>query len=108
MLKRQDERNRTYKAIVPVKAHPPTIPNHFTMYGYDIDQEGELVRQIAHVDGFTGEGTSRVGPADYDLTRARHAVARNVKGIVTWKIPQKEARKPVVIPGPADYAKLES
>ena len=78
------------------------------MYGYDVDQEGELVRQIAHVDGFTGEGTSRVGPADYDLSAARHAVARNVKGIVAWKIPQKEVRQPVVIPGPADYARLES
>ena len=43
---------------------------------------GKLVRQISHMDGFTVEGTSRVGPTDYDLSSERHAIARNVKGIV--------------------------
>jgi hypothetical protein len=47
--------------------NPPSIPSHQTVFGYEENQKGQLIKQSANQIGFTGEKLDKVGPGDYDV-----------------------------------------
>lgn len=60
--------------------------------------------------GFTGIGTDRVGPGDYEVVPSEVVVRKNVVGVTQWKKPedQPELIKSIQnlknkAPGPGDY-----
>lgn len=67
--------------------HPPSIPSHNTVFGYEENQKGQLIKQSSNQVGFTGEGRDRVGPGDYDIANSVNVINKNVMGIVSWKKP---------------------
>ena len=44
----------------------PSIPTQAQSYGYEETKAGELIRQKAPHEGFTGRGIDSVGPAFYN------------------------------------------
>lgn len=46
-------------ALLP---NPPSIPSHDNVFGYEINQRGDLVRQPNPDKVFTGVKDDRVGP----------------------------------------------
>jgi len=80
------------------------------IFGYDENTKGQLVKQQAQMVGFTGIGTDRVGPGDYELNSSEVVIRKNVVGITTWKKPEdppeliksiQDMKKKA--PGPGDY-----
>lgn len=62
--------------------HPPSIPSHNTVFGYEENQKGQLIKQSSNQVGFTGEGPDKVGPGDYDVANSVNVVNKNVTGVV--------------------------
>lgn len=85
---RLDMKNQPGSRSGPKIINPPSIPSHQTVFGYEENLKGQLIKQQSNLIGFTGERNDRVGPGDYDLSKAPNVVNRNVTGVVQWKKPQ--------------------
>lgn len=72
--------NTANPALLP---NPPSIPSHDNVFGYEINQRGDLVRQPNPDKVFTGVKDDRVGPQNYDPS-----MAKVTKGVTKWKKPQ--------------------
>ena len=79
-----------------------------SVYGYDENQNGQLVKQVNHV-GFTGVATDKVGPGDYEVENAHRLVGKKSTGAIAWKPPKtaatdktRDTKKPQ-LPGPGEY-----
>ena len=70
----------TNPALLP---NPPSIPSHDNVFGYEINQRGDLVRQPNPDKVFTGVKDDRVGPQNYEQN-----VPKVTKGVTKWKKPQ--------------------
>lgn len=89
--------------------NPPSIPSHLNIYGYDVNEVGQLVKQQSNLVGFSGNTNDQVGPGDYDLAHL-NALGHTHHGVVAWKKPtqqpasiqniQEQKKKK---PGPGDY-----
>ena len=60
------------------------------IFGYDEDAKGQLVRQRAQIVGFTGIGTDRVGPGDYEVSNSEAIIKKHVAGVTQWKKPENQ------------------
>lgn len=91
--------------------NPPSIPSHLSVFGYEENMAGQLVKQKSNQVGFTGVAKDSVGPGDYEIDNSKNVTAKNTTGVVTWKKPlQKpktaavaEASKKTELPGPGQY-----
>ena len=50
--------------------NPPSIPSHLSVYGYEENEMGQLIKQKSNQVGFTGEKHDKVGPGDYEITQS--------------------------------------
>ena len=67
--------NRSQNIITSLKVmNPPSIPSHLSVFGYEENANGQLVRQKSNQVGFTGIKNDTVGPGDYDVLNAKHVV----------------------------------
>jgi hypothetical protein len=62
--------------------NPPSIPSHDNVFGYEINNKGELVRQPNPDNVYRGTREDCVGPQQYDP-----AEAKTQRGITKWKPP---------------------
>lgn len=69
----------------PKIVNPPSIPSHQTVFGYEENEKGQLIKQQSNQLGFTGERNDRVGPGDYDVVATTF---KQSVGVVPWKRPQ--------------------
>lgn len=92
--------------------NPPSIPSHLSVFGYEENENGQLVKQKSNQIGFTGIKADKVGPGDYEVLNAKNIVHKTVTGVVTWKKPplrpepgsnEKEKHKTEDMPGPGQY-----
>lgn len=63
--------------------NPPSIPSHDNVFGYEINNRGDLVRQPNPDKTHTGMNNDKVGPQNYEVT-----VPKVTKGVTTWKKPK--------------------
>jgi len=63
--------------------NPPSIPSHDNVFGYEINNRGDLVRQPNPDKVFTGIKEDRVGPQNYEIN-----VPKVSKGVTHWKKPK--------------------
>ena len=86
--------------------NPPSIPSHDNVFGYEENNNGELVKQKNTEKLHTGVKQDTVGPGEYEIAKP---IADQKKG-PTWHLP-KNNKKPVPttsdfkqeIPGPGHY-----
>lgn len=62
--------------------HPPSIPSHDNVFGYEETKSGELKRQKNPEKVITGLKDDRVGPGQYNLPGS---LANSHKGALKWK-----------------------
>ena len=91
--------------------NPPSIPSHLSVFGYEENMAGQLVKQKSNQVGFAGNAVDSVGPGDYEIDNSKNVTTKNTVGVVTWKKPQQkprtaavvEATKKTELPGPGQY-----
>jgi hypothetical protein len=91
--------------------NPPSIPSHLSVFGYEENVAGQLVKQKSNQVGFAGNAVDSVGPGDYEIDNSKNVTTKNTVGVVTWKKPQQkpktaavvEATKKTELPGPGQY-----
>lgn len=89
--------------------NPPSIPSHLSVFGYEENQNGQLIKQKSNQVGFTGVANDKVGPGDYEIVNSKNITGKNTIGVIAWKKPtkpekdNKEAPSKVVMPGPGEY-----
>lgn len=69
--------------------NPPSIPSHLSVFGYEENINGQLVKQKSNQVGFTGIAQDRVGPGDYEVVNSRNITGKNPTGVIAWKKPVK-------------------
>ena len=91
--------------------NPPSIPSHLSVFGYEENHAGQLIKQKSNQVGFTGVANDRVGPGDYEIINSKNITGKTPTGVIQWKKPktggtnvQKENQIPKpVLPGPGQY-----
>jgi hypothetical protein len=92
--------------------NPPSIPSHMSVFGYEENQTGQLVKQTNNQVGFTGVKKDTVGPGDYEIQNAQKVVGRAATGVVQWKKPTTAPKTAGTdntrdtvkeMPGPGEY-----
>jgi hypothetical protein len=66
-----------------MKSNAPSIPSHNNVYGYEENNNGELVRQKNAIKTYKGVGVDRVGPGDYDP----NSFSKSAGPLTEWKKP---------------------
>jgi len=79
--------NKSKPNILNTVMNPPSIPSHLSVFGYEENVSGHLVKQRSNQIGFTGIKYDKVGPGDYEIGNAKNIINKNVTGVVTWKKP---------------------
>ena len=92
--------------------NPPSIPSHLSVFGYEENINGQLVKQKSNQVGFTGIAHDKDGPGDYEVINSRNIIGKNPTGVIAWKKPKKEETHSqsnkeistkVIMPGPGEY-----
>ena len=105
------KRSNSEQKFGPKIQNPPSIPSHLSVFGYEENETGQLIKQRSNQIGFTGEKHDKVGPGDYEIGSSKNMVHKTVTGVVQWK---KPIEKPVQViqalkqtkkdlPGPGEY-----
>jgi hypothetical protein len=71
-------------------ANPPSIPSHLSVFGYEENVNGQLIKQKSNQIGFSGGINDKVGPGDYEINKAKTLTHKNVTGVVQWKRPESK------------------
>lgn len=69
--------------------NPPSIPSHMNIFGYDENEQGQLIKQTSNLIGFTGNSDDHVGPGDYDVGHVK-SLGQSHSGVVAWKKPTQQ------------------
>ena len=87
--------------------NPPSIPSHLSVFGYEENQHGQLIKQQSNQVGFAGTLRDKVGPGDYEIGNAKNVINKTVTGCVAWQKPDRDENvspsKKQTLPGPGDY-----
>lgn len=63
--------------------NPPSIPSHENVFGYEINNRGDLVRQPNPDKVFTGLKDDKVGPQNYEINQSKVT-----RGVTKWTKPK--------------------
>ena len=69
--------------------NPPSIPSHLSVFGYEENQNGQLIKQKSNQVGFTGIKHDKVGPGDYEIANSKNITSKTTVGVIAWKKPTK-------------------
>lgn len=61
--------------------NPPSIPSHLSVFGYEENQAGQLIKQKSNQVGFTGVANDKVGPGDYEVA-TKNVTGKTITGVV--------------------------
>lgn len=75
--------------------NPPSIPSHLSVFGYEENENGHLIKQRSNQVGFTGVKADKVGPGDYEIHGAKKVTGKSVTGVVQWKKPTERPAQAV-------------